>query len=89
MYFKKFSGARANAQNIVHTLYMRYKDLECVADVFSTSEACSVRDMLVSISHHPGSDVFGTVFYPVPNRINVRDCCHLYECTWLHFLSIE
>ena len=30
-----------------------------------------------------------TVFYPVPNRIYVRGCCHLYECIWLHFLSIE
>ena len=31
---------------------------------------------------------FVTVFYPVPNRVYVRVCCDLYECLWLHFLSI-
>ena len=29
-----------------------------------------------------------TVFYPVPNRIYIRVFCILYECFWLHYLSI-
>ena len=77
-------------QMLIYPVSTCYKHFFDPATVYNKPyTTCSRVNILKSDSRRPKKKISHTVFYPVPNRIYVRVRCHLYECIWLYFLSIE